>query len=91
MQVILVYSLEWYPPLDQSARHIALCSSSEVNSGLFLSVRLYGGDVGIYMSMCLTWMLRIWKVRSARGHDRIRDNEFRWEKLDIALVSYELL
>ncbi len=53
---------------------IALCSSSEVNSGLFLSARLlletkssrdelftfvYGGDVDIYMSARLTWMLRI--------------------------------
>ncbi len=87
MKVILGYSSEWYPPLDQAVRHIAL-RSSEVNSRLFLSPCLlletkssrnelftfvYGGDVGIYMSAGLTWMFRIWKARSARGHDRIRD------------------
>ncbi len=101
MQVILGYSSEWYPPLDQSARHITLCSSYEIHSWLFLSAHqahksswgelftyVYGGDVGVYMSMRLTWMFWIWKTR---GRDRIRDNEFRWEKLDIALVSYGLL
>ncbi len=52
--------------------HVASCSSSEVNSGLFLSACLFqkmkssldeldesshfvdGGDVGVYMSACLT-------------------------------------
>ncbi len=41
MQVILGYSSEWYPQLHPAVRRIALCSSSsEVNSGLFLSARL---------------------------------------------------
>ncbi len=40
MQVILGYSSDWYPPLDPAARRITLCSSFEVNSGLFLSARL---------------------------------------------------
>ncbi len=98
MQVILGYSSEWYPPLDLAAR-------SEVNSGLFLSARLLPetkssrdelftfvyGDVGVYMCAQLMWMFRIWKARSARGRDRIRDNELRREKLDIAFVSYGLL
>ncbi len=69
MQVILGYASVQYPPLDLAARHTALCSSSsEVNSGLFLSAHLLpetksswdedvclrGGDVGTYLIMkCL--------------------------------------
>ncbi len=92
MQVILGYSSEWYPPLDPAVRCLALCCSSELNSGLFSqhifqkqkvagmnSSHLFTDDVGIYMRARLTWMFRIWKARSARGHDHISDNELRRE------------
>ncbi len=55
------------------------------------SSRMITDDVGIYMRARLTWMFRIWKVRLACGRDRIRGNELRREKLDIALVAYGLL
>ncbi len=51
---------------------------------------VYGGNVGVYMSVCL-WIIILWTVHAVPGHYHITDNELRQEKLYLALVSYGLL
>ncbi len=88
MQVILGYSSEWYPPLDPATRCIALCSSSsELNSGLFLSARLLPETNSSRDELLFT------RRRCGRLHARVSCGCLESEKCDrlVGLTALEIM